>query len=127
MCSAAGFGMSQVCQEVDIILPVVIMAWLREDMKGKDIVESVAGRELKNVNDLFECMMRRHYERTLSYWGTRAFAVWTRIIYENEERLKEELDEESNMELDEESNMELDEESNMELDEEVDSDSDIYG
>jgi hypothetical protein len=110
MCPAAEFGMSQTCQDADVILPVVVMGWIMEKMDVKDIVEEVAGRKLKDVHDLFGCMMRKHYEQTLSYWGTKGFAAWTRIIYKNKERLKEELDEEMK-----------------EIEEEIDSDEDIYG
>lgn len=111
MCPAAEFGMSQNCKEEDMILPIVIMGWIMEKMQMKEIVEEVAGRKIKDIHDLFGCMMRKHYERTLTHWGTKAFAVWTRIIYKNHERLKEELGEKSDMEIDEE----------------IDSDEDIYG
>jgi len=94
MCEAAQVGLSQGCLEPDMIVPVVVMGWLVEEMGLKGIVEEVAGREIKDVHDLFGWMMRRHYERTLSYWGTRGFAVWVEMMMLNKKRFEEELGEE---------------------------------
>jgi hypothetical protein len=91
MCTAASIGFSQGCLEPDMIVPVVAMGWLREEMGLRDIVESMAGREIKDIHDLFSWMMRRHYERTLSYWGTRGFAVWVEIMMLNKKRFEDEL------------------------------------
>jgi hypothetical protein len=92
MCDAASVGLSQGCLEPDMIVPVVLMGWLRKEMGVKDIVEEMAGREMKNIYDLFQWMTRRHYERTLSYWGTRGFRVWVEVIIRNKERFEGELD-----------------------------------
>ena len=67
MYSAASVGFSRGCLEPDMIVPVVAMRWLQEEMGIREIVESMARQEIKDIHDLFSWMMRRHYERTLSY------------------------------------------------------------
>jgi hypothetical protein len=86
-------GMSAGCVEEDVILPVVVMGWLESSMNCRWIVEEIAGRSLVDVHDVFSCMMRRHYERTLSFWGTKGFAVWVRMMDMNKDRLIRELNE----------------------------------
>jgi hypothetical protein len=102
MCEAASVGFSQGCLEPDVIVPVVVMGWLVEEMGLKGIVEGVAGREIKDIDDLFGWMMRKHYERTLRYWGTRGFAVWVEMMIKNKERFEDELRDEFESDSDEE-------------------------
>jgi hypothetical protein len=61
-------------------------------MGVRSIVEDMAGREMKDIHDLFSWMMRRHYGRTLNYWGSRGFAVWMEVMIKNKERFEEEVD-----------------------------------
>jgi hypothetical protein len=121
MCSAASVGVSSGCLEPDIIIPVVAVGWLRDEMGVRSIVESMAGREMKDIHDLFEWMMRRHYGRTLHHWGTRAFAVWTEVMIKNKGRFEEELESDFSSEL------ESDISSELESDISNESDDDIYG
>lgn len=93
MCSMAEFGLSSSCMESDMIMPVTLIGWIRTDMNVKGIMEEIAERELKDVEDAFRCMMRKHYERTLSHWGSKGFAAWVRIIWMNREKLERELNE----------------------------------
>jgi len=94
MCDMAQFGLSQSCSEPDVIFPTVMMGWLDEDMRMKDIVEEVAGRKIRNVHDLLKCMGGRHFEKTLQAKGTKIYAGWVRIMSENKEKLERELGEE---------------------------------
>jgi hypothetical protein len=91
ICSMAELGMSSGCKEPDMIIPTVLMGWLREDMSVRNIIEEVAERELKDIEDVFRCMMRKHYERTLSHWGTKGFAAFISILWANKEKLEREL------------------------------------
>jgi hypothetical protein len=107
MCEAGSIGFSQGCLEPDVIFPVVVMGWLVPEMGLKGVVLEMAGREFKDVDDLFWWMMRKHYERTLCYWGTRGFAVWVEMMILNKKRFEDELVEE---EFDSDSGEEMEEE-----------------
>jgi hypothetical protein len=96
MCEAGSIGFSDGCLEPDLIVPVVVMGWLVSEMGLKGIVEEMAGREMKDINDLFSWMMRKHYEKTLCYWGTRGFAVWVEMMMLNKKRFEEEFEDDSN-------------------------------
>ena len=144
MCSAASVGLSAGCVEADIIVPVVAVGWLCVETGIQSIVESIAGREMKDIHDVFCWMMRRHYERTLRYWGTHGFAVWMEVIMRNVGRFESELESdigsvsslesglESGMELSLESGLESGMESSLESERESESESemeseDLYG
>lgn len=109
MCSAASVGLSQGCLEPDMIIPVVAVGWLRDETGVREIVEEMAGREMKDIHDLFQWMTRRHYERTLYYWGTRGFAVWVELIIKNQERFEDELEDSSDSDVSDEEEISEDE------------------
>ena len=77
-----------------MIIPVIVMRWLMKEMSLKKIMKKMTDREIKNIHDLFEWMMKRYYKRILSYWETQEFIIWIKIMMLNKKKFENELKEE---------------------------------
>jgi hypothetical protein len=75
-----GADKSQRCKRIDVLLPLVIMAWIRrEELELNEAFEDLRdGRRFQNLKDYTAWLMKT--ETHLGYKGTNGLKVFARIV-----------------------------------------------